>query len=406
MPVYTRNSTLVKNIAMKRVSYIFIILMLTFACNAQQPSESVSKFAFDLYKYTANNPNENIVFAPFSLAPAFGMVGIGAKAETAKQLSQVFHAPMEQPSFHRGMGKLQNRIQKDAQNGVNICITNRIWMEETFKVNCKYKRSLQKSYRAKVALTSFISEPEPSRIKINKAIEADTKNYIKDLLPGGSVTDLTRLVLTNAIYFKGEWEKGFNPKRTSQRGFRLSSGKNIECPTMFVEDSMRYFTSDSHDAIELNYKGKKIAMLILLPNERMPMAEFEKELNIDIYNRTLANLKTKKVAVLLPKFKIETGLSLKNTLSEMGMPIAFSDAADLSGITGKTDLKISDAFHKAYIEVTEEGTTAAAATAVVVAIKSIARKTEFIANRPFIFILKHNGSNTILFMGKVENPNK
>ena len=134
--------------------------------------------------------------------------------------------------------------------------------------------------------------------------------------------------------------------------------------------------------------------------------EFEKGININLYNQTLAGLEREKVAVLLPKFKIETGLSLKKTLSEMGMPIAFSDAADLSGISGKNDLKISDAFHKAFIEVSEEGTTAAAATAVVIAMKSFVRKTEFIVNRPFIYILKHNGSNTILFMGKVENPNK
>lgn len=391
---------------MKKIAILSVILIAVVACKAQQPSESVSKFAFDLYKNVSRDKSENVVFAPFSLTPAFGMVALGAKAETAMQMSQVLYFPMSDRLFHIGMGRLQAKIQKDAESNVDICITNRVWMEETFKVNRQYKKSLQKSYKAKVALTSFINQPEPSRIKINKEIESDTKNYIKDLLPEGSITDLTRLVLTNAIYFKGKWEKEFDPKRTSQRDFKLSSGETIQCATMFVEDSMGYFTSENYDAIQLNYKGGKLSMLVLLPNESVKMAEFEKGLNIELYNQTLAGLEREKVAVLLPKFKIETGLSLKKTLSEMGMPIAFSDDADLSGISAKNDLKISDAFHKAFIEVSEEGTTAAAATAVVVAMKSFVRKTEFIVNRPFIYILKHNGSNTILFMGKVENPNK
>lgn len=392
--------------AMKKIMFLSVFLVVTVACKAQHPSESVSKFAFDLYKNVSKDKSENIVFAPFSLSPAFGMVGIGAKAETEKQMSQVFYFPMNEPSFHKGMGKLQAKIQKDASSSVDICITNRVWMEETFKVNPQYTKALKKSYCANVALSSFITQPEPSRIKINKAIEADTKNFIKDLLPEGSITDLTRLVLTNAIYFKGKWAKEFDSKKTTQRDFTLSSGETIKCATMFVEDTMGYYTSKNYDAIQLNYKGGKLSMLVLLPNENLKMTEFEKTFNIDLYNQTLAGLEKEKVVVFLPKFKIETGLSLKRTLSDMGMPIAFTDAADLSGISDKNDLKISDAFHKAYIEVSEEGTTAAAATAVVVATKSFVQKTEFVVNRPFIYILKHNSSNTILFMGKEENPNK
>lgn len=391
---------------MKVIGLLPFFMIVTVTCNSQQPSESVSKFAFDFYKKVSMGENENLVFSPFSITPAFGMVALGASAETEKQLSQVFYFPTNQKSFHTGLGRLNSKIEKTVGSGVEISITNRVWVEETFKINRQYKKSLQKSYGAKLVLTSFISQPEPSRKTINKSIETDTKTYIKDLLPEGSITDLTRLVLTNAIYFKGKWEKEFDPKKTTQREFTLSTGETIKCATMFVEDSMGYFTSQNYDAIHLNYKGGKLSMLVLLPNEKLKMSEFEKGLNIDLYNQTLAGLEREKVAVLLPKFKIETGLSLKKTLSEMGMPIAFTDDADLSGISGNNDLKISDAFHKAFIEVSEEGTTAAAATAVVVAMKSFIPKNEFIVNRPFIYILKHNGSNTILFMGKVENPNK
>ncbi|MGE0078470.1 MAG: serpin family protein [Bacteroidales bacterium] len=391
---------------MKKITSISAFLISIVACNAQQPSESVSKFAFDLYRNVSKDKSENIVFAPFSISPAFSMVYLGTKDESEKQISQVFYFPRNQSSFHSSMGKLQSKIQSDAGNAVDISITNRVWMEKSYKVERQFKKSLQKSYKAKLGTLDFIGQPEQSRVEINKVVETDTKHFIKNLLPQGSISDLTRLVLTNAIYFKGKWEKQFDPKKTTQRGFTLSSGDEIKCATMFVEDSMGYYVGNSYSAIQLNYKGKKLSMLILLPNENIKIADFEKELTFDLYKSTLANLENEKVAVLLPKFKIETGLSLKSTLSDMGMPIPFSDAADLSGISGKKDLKISNAFHKAYIEVSEEGTTAAAATAVVIAMKSFMRKTEFIVNRPFIYILKHNDSNTTLFMGKVENPNK
>ncbi len=146
---------------MKKITFLSVFLLVTVACKAQKPTESVSKFAFDFYKYVSKDKSENVVFAPFSLTPAFGMVAIGSKAETYKQMSQVFYFPVNEPSFHTAMGKLQNKIQKDAGSNVDICITNRVWMEETFKVNRQYKKSLQKSYNAKVAFTSFIAQHEP-----------------------------------------------------------------------------------------------------------------------------------------------------------------------------------------------------------------------------------------------------
>lgn len=389
---------------MKRI-LLSTFMLASVSAIAQQASESVSKFAFDFYRNISKEKNTNIVFSPFSITPAFGMVTVGAKAETEKQIAQVFHFPLNS-AFHSELGALQRKIQTDANSSVDLSITNRVFMEKSYKVSCSYQRALKKQYKAKAEKVDFINNPNPSRLKINSIIQSDTKNYIKELLPEESISNLTRLVLTNAIYFKGKWEVQFDPKKTTQRDFILSSGDKVNCATMFVDERMGYYQGGKYSAIELNYKGKNLSMLILLPNEKLSISDFEKDFSYDMYKKTLEALTEEKVTVLLPKFKIETSLSLKKMLTAMGMPIPFTDAADFSGISGNKDLKISDAFHKAFIEVSEEGTTAAAATAVVLARKSVMPQNEFIVNRPFIYILKHNSSNTILFMGKVENPNK
>jgi serpin B len=388
---------------MKRLSIIVMLLAPAIAGNAQQVSEVVSMFAFDLYAKTAAGNSSNFVFSPMSITPAFGMVALGARGETQKQLDATFHF-QPNTSFHSELGKLQQKILKSAGDSVEICIANRAWIEKSYRVLSKYSKSLRRSYNAKIYTTDFIGNFEGSRLLINKTIQADTKDYIKDLLPQGSLDEMTRLVLTNAIYFKGKWEVSFDPKRTSARDFTLSSGEKVKCPTMLADDKFGYYVGTSYQALELNYRGSKLSLLILLPNEDTPMADFEKNLSLKLYQQAVAGLNPEKVTVLLPKFTIETSLSLKQTLSDMGMPIAFSNEANFSGISGKNDLKISDAFHKAYIEVSEEGTTAAAATAVVVAIKSMLPANTFVANRPFVYILRHKDTGAILFMGKVENP--
>ncbi|HPM89393.1 MAG TPA: serpin family protein [Tenuifilaceae bacterium] len=388
---------------MKRISITLMLLAPVIPGNAQQVTEAVSMFAFDLYAKTAAGNSSNFVFSPLSITPAFGMVALGARGETQKQLDEVFHF---QPTtnFHSELGKLQQKVLKSAGDSVEICMANRAWLEKSYRVLGKYSKALRRSYSAKIATADFVGNFEASRLLINKTVEADTRSYIKNLLPEGSLDEMTRLVLTNAIYFKGKWEVPFDPKRTSARNFNLSSGETVKCPTMLADDKFGYYVGTNYQALELNYRGNKLSLLILLPNEDTPMADFERNLSLQLYQQATKGLNPEKVTVLLPKFTIETSLSLKQTLSDMGMPIAFSNAANFSGISGKDDLKISDAFHKAYIEVSEEGTTAAAATAVVVAVKSMLPANTFVANRPFIYILRHKDSGAILFMGKVENP--
>lgn len=383
-----------------------MLLTISTVASAQQVSQSVSEFAFDFYKNIAEGKAENLVFSPFSISPAVGMVTLGARGETRQQISNVFHYDLNNEQYHAQMGKIQKDIAKKTGATVEINITNRVWLEKTYSVSRQYKRQLRKLYGAKVQPSDFINAPTPSRHKINSTIESDTKNYIKDLLPDGSITNLTRLVLTNAIYFKGKWEVNIDPKDTHDREFTLSSGKRIQCPTMFVKNNFKTFDGKDFRALQMNYKGGNLSLLIMLPNEDVRIADFEKNLNYNLYKTTVEGLADNgEMKLSLPKFRINTGVQLKDELCKMGMPIAFSNGADFTGITAKNDLKISDIYHKAFIEVSEEGTTAAAATAVVMVMKSaFVPQNIFDVNRPFVYILMDNSTQTILFMGKVEKP--
>lgn len=391
---------------MKQIRLTLLMLAISGIVTAQNASQSVSEFAFDFFKYASEGNDKNVVFSPFSISPTLGMVALGAKGETEQQISKVFHFDINNADFQSQMGKLHGNISSSAGDSTEINIANRIWVENTYKINCKYSKKLKKQFKAQMHKTDFIGSPEPARLNINKTIEADTKEYIKDLLPQGSIDNLTRLVLTNAIYFKGKWEINIDPEKTKDRDFTLSDGKKIQCPTMYVNDNFKVFEARTYKALQMNYKGGKLSMLIILPNEDIKMRDFQEKMNYDLYKQTVAGLENNgKIKVYLPKFKITTNFEMKETLSKMGMPIAFSNEADFSGISKKNDLKISNVYHKAFIEVSEEGTTAAAATAVVMVMKSaFSPQNMFVANRPFIYILHDNDTQTILFMGKVEVP--
>lgn len=390
---------------MKRLALLStLILAITAAIKAQDASTAVNGFAFDMYRSLAIGKNINFVFSPLSIEPTFGMVALGAKGATSRQLNRVFRFQNDS-EFHAELGKLLQNMTLQSDHSVDITITNRMWVDESYRIKRRFTRKLRRSYHAKPARLNFIGRSNDSRLTINRAIEQDTHGKIKNLLPEGSLDEMTRLVLTNAVFFKGKWEIPFKPNDTKTDEFYITPEKPIKHPFMFSKNRFGYLNDSDFSALELDYSGKKYSLLIILPHEGRALTKIEKQLDIELYNRIITNLKPQKVAVYLPKFKVETGLSLKQILSEMGMPVAFSNLADFSGISGRNNLKLSDAFHKAFIEVSEEGTTAAAATAVVVAMKSLPKPCPvFKANRPFLYIIREKQNNTILFMGRVQKP--
>jgi serpin B len=248
---------------------------------------------------------------------------------------------------------------------------------------------------------------EIARREINVWVEQKTNDKIKNLLGPGDLTSLTRLVLVKAIYFYGDWDNPFEKSASKPYEFNLADGTKITVPFMNRQDHYKYYEDSKIQAIEITYKDNKASMVIFLPAKQIPITDFEKVFDYQYYIEVVGSFKDSDVQLAVPKFRSTFKLNLNSILSEMGMPMAFSDNADFSGMTGKRDLYISEVIHQAFINVDEKGTEAAAATAGIMKITSAPNPAElkiFVADHPFIFCIKDNSSGTILFMGKVMDP--
>jgi len=234
-------------------------------------------------------------------------------------------------------------------------------------------------------------------------VERKTNDKIKDLIKPGVLDALTRLVLTNAIYFKGDWAIQFDRGKTKDAPFMISADKKVNVPMMYLKENFKYWADKDLQVIELPYKGEHLSMIVLLPREVDSLSELEKKLTLENLNSWLQKLRKQEMMVYLPKFKMTSGFELAEILAAMGMPAAFF-GADFSGMNGRKDLSISNVIHKAFVEVNEEGTEAAAATAVIMERVAMSIEPVFRADHPFVFIIKDNRSGSILFMGRVSNP--
>jgi len=392
-----------------KTSSLTLALMLIFSiANSQQTSYTATEansFAVSMYKQFAQADNDNVFFSPISISMALGMTYAGADGETKKQISEVLNFPYNDKDFHAQMGQLQSNLLDKQSEGVDIALANQLWAENSYRFKCRYLRTTQKSYNSPVKRLDFSGNPNASRIEINQWVEELTRDRIKDLLPDGSISSLTKMVLTNAIYFKGQWDKKFEAENTRDDIFTTLEGKQVKTPMMNAKEKFNVYQGDGISLLELPYQGNDFSMLVLLPNEDRSIGEIERGLSVDNLNEYISKLSEKEVQLMFPKFKFDAEYQLKPVLSDMGMPIAFSNAANLSRMSRSNDLKIDEVFHKAFVEVSEEGTEAAAATAVVIVLKSITMPVEFYANRPFIFIIRENKDGNILFMGRVTNPN-
>lgn len=393
---------------MKTSSLTLALMLMVSIANSQQTTYTATEansFALRMYKQFAQADNENVFFSPISISMALAMTYAGAEDETKKQISEVFNFPYDDKNFHKQMGALQQELLGKQSDGVDIALANQLWAEKSYRFKCRYLRTTKKSYKAPVKRLNFKEKPNDSRIEINQWVEELTRDRIKDLLPDGSISSLTKMVLTNAIYFKGQWAQKFEVENTQEDVFTTIEGKQVKAPMMNAKDKFNVYQGDGLSLLELPYQGNDFSMLVILPNEDRSIGEIEKGLSVDHLNEYISKLAEKEVRLMLPKFKFDAEYQLKPVLSNMGMPIAFSNTANFSRMSRSNDLKVDEIFHKAFVEVSEEGTEAAAATAVVIVLKSISLTVDFFANRPFIFIIRENTDGNILFMGRVTNPN-
>lgn len=365
-------------------------------------------FAFDLFSELASDSNENIFISPFSISTALAMTYAGAQNETAKTMARTMHFGEQSPAWHMDYGRYIKQIELGSGKGVSLRTANRLWGDLMFKPTMEYLDMSKTAYGSAMKRLDFRHQAEASREVINHWVERETENKIQDLLPQGAVNPLTRLVLTNAIYFKGDWAQAFDGKRTKDRAFTKADGSKVTVPFMQQTSRFAYAERDYYQMLRLPYKGNKQSMIVVLPNSGKQLPKLTESLQLSDLEE-MYGTGSQEVEVYLPKFKMTLPLKLSSSLKAMGMELCFSDQADYSGISKQEGLKISEVIHKAFIEVDEVGTEAAAATAVVMQATSSAMQERsmpkvFNANRPFLFYIVDDATGSILFMGRLMNP--
>lgn len=382
--------------------------------NAENVSDANNRFAYDLYSELAQDPkyaDGNLFFSPFSLSSALAITYEGTRGATAEEIRAVFHFPENATELRQGYREILTGINR-ADTRYSLHTANAIWAEQAYPFLPAYISTAKQYYYAKVTNLNFISQPEASRDIINQWVEDETEDRIRNLIPEGIINPLTRLVITNAGYFKGSWETQFDADQTAGADFRVSPEKIVKIRMMQrIGEGSEYGYAETDDlqVLRLPYahsSGDELSLLVILP-KRDNLTAAEQALNKGSFTALTETLESQRVDVYLPKFSMETQYRLPDTLSAMGMPTAFTKSADLSGMDGTKNLFIRDVIHKAFVDVSEEGTEAAAATAVVVQLKAVANGNPvpvFRADHPFLFLIQDDENGTILFMGRVVNP--
>ncbi|XP_075562371.1 leukocyte elastase inhibitor [Pelecanus crispus] len=404
-----------------------------------------TSFALDFFKHECQEDgNKNILFSPLSISSALATVYLGAKGNTADQIAKVLHfnkaegainvittikmqvySRMEEHlsnqyacsqkteigkpgNIHTGFKALNFEINQPTKNYL-LTSVNQLYGEKTLPFSKEYLQLAKKYYNAEPESVDFVGAADESRKEINSRVKHQTEGKIQNLLPPGSVDSLTRLVLINVLYFKGNWAMKFEADATRQRPFRINTHTTKPVPMMYLSDKFNwtYVESVQTDVLELPYVNNDFSMFILLPSDITGLPKLERELTFENLSAwTSPELMEKiKMEVYLPRFTLEEKYDLKSTLSRMGIQDAFSEGqADFTGMSENSELVLSQVFHKCYLEVNEEGTEAAAASSAALASRSLGATIIFVADHPFVFFIRHNKTKSILFLGRFSSP--
>ncbi|XP_074549276.1 leukocyte elastase inhibitor A-like [Halichoeres trimaculatus] len=406
-----------------------------------EPSLSLAKansvFNLALYKtLSERNKTANIFYSPFSISSALAMVLLGARGNTAEEIARVLGFSKEDLESAGQQSQLMQEKQRRKQSGVPpaddlhakfgrllselnkkdapyaLSIANRLYGEQTFLFFQEFIKEVEKNYKAALELVDFKYNKEEARVKINTWVEEKTQGNIKDLLASDDLDDRTKLVLVNAIYFNAVWESPFDRDETVDFTFRLNKNntKKVKMMCQTEEFSHCYIPEVKLKVLEMPYKDGDLSMIILLPedieDDTTGLEKLEKELDkFEDWTRP-DRMKYDRMNVKIPKFKLAETYDLNDVLQKMGMSDAFTFRSDLSGMSPVKDLVVSKVVHKAFVEVNEEGTEAAAATSVICRLLSACPEVpiSFIADHPFLFFIRHNPSSSVLFAGRVCSP--
>ncbi|MBA7713960.1 hypothetical protein ES703_122971 [subsurface metagenome] len=372
--------------------------------------EGNSAFAFDLYQELKDEEG-NLFYSPYSISLALAMTYGGARSETEEQMANALRFSLSQNQLHPAFNALALELDSRGEGaegkddeGFRLNVVNAIWGQLDYEFLNDFLDLLAVNYGAGLRVLDFIGATEESRVTINDWVSDQTEGRIEDLIPAGLISPLTRLVLTNAIYFNAAWEYPFEEDMTEDGIFHLLDGGEVTVPMMRQTESFGYAEGDGYQAVELPYDGGELSMVILLPASGQFEA-FEETLDAAQVDGIIGSLEHRQVSLTMPKFEFDSSFSLRDTLSAMGMPVAFSMSADFSGMTVNPELFIAEVVHKAFVSVDEAGTEAAAATAVVmVPIAMPPEPAEVTIDRPFIFLIRDIETGAILFVGRTLDP--
>jgi serpin B len=369
-----------------------------------------NQFAVELYaQLDREQPGKNLFFSPTSISLAMAMTAAGARGPTQSEMAKVLHLDADLAQAHARYHQLLEQWNAVGEKrAYQLRVANRLWGQKGYPIRPEFLALTRQQYAAEMLLVDFAQAETASR-EINHWVEEQTNGKIKDLIPPESFNALTRLVLTNAVYFKGDWVQPFQKRNTREEDFTVSAQEKVKVPLMHQQTKMGYVEEETSQVLELPYAGRELSMVVLLPKKVDGLPELEKAITVDKLSSLMSKLNVREVITYLPKFKLETSFGLNPTLEAMGMKRAFSREADFSGISSEESLYISAVLHKAYVDVNEEGTEAAAATGVVVGAMA-ARLPQpvpvFRADHPFLFLIRDTKAGSILFMGRLTSPTK
>ena len=384
------------------------------------------KFALKLYDQL-NNQKGNLFLSPYSISTALAMTYAGARGETETEMAKALEfpsfpdkegGPLGRERLHAGFSDLKLGLKEAQKKGaVQLSIANALWPQKNYAFRPEYLNLIERDYDS-VGRPLDYANAEKARGIINRWVEQETKDKIKDLIQSGVLDSLTRMVLTNAIYFKGDWLTQFKEKSTREMPFKISPDKTVQTPMMYQKGNFGHYQDADVQVLEMPYKGDKVSMFVLLPNQgggqpfRRPtnspakkktLTDLEKILSPAKLSGWIGKVRRTKINTWFPKFKMTSEFSLSQQLQALGMKKAFGDA-DFSGMDGTKKLYIAAVLHKAFVEVNEEGTEAAAATAVVIRTRSARRYPSFRADHPFLFLIRDKATGSILFLGRYAEP--
>jgi serpin B len=371
---------------------------------ADDAATSVNEFAVDLYRQLAIEDG-NLFFSPASISTALAMTWVGAGGQTALEAASVLHLNSDREKVLADYSQLLGGLA-GSDSTYTLNVANRLWGQKDFSFNKSYLERIQSCFGGGFQSVDFKSHPDEERLAINQWVARRTEDKIQNLLPAGTVNQDTRLILTNAVYFLGDWLFPFPKNRTKDVDFHLADGSIKSTPTMKLDKNLPYFSDDSLAMVALPYVGDDLEFLVILPHLKNGLPKIEAELNSASLEKNIQALSPKKVDVWLPRLDLSQDFNLGDILKRLGMKQAFSPSeADFSGMSDQGELFISSVVHKSFLKVDEQGTEAAAATGVTIGVTSMpSPPTMFVADHPFLFLIRQKDTGVILFMGRYKNP--